>query len=236
MLPKKNSGIFSDGRCRRRCCCHRRLIAAASAVVVRFQRLILRWCESINENRNIQHAFFPSSHKASNVCETETLWRNSFLRSFLLDVIWIFLFFKVFHYSVKAISSRRRQFNNSDHLLANSVYLETQASFCNNFFFILPLRFFVVVFVCFRTIWHLLIAMRRSISFYSSCSMKHFCVCDFFLPFDMKLEGSPECVTSIYSIHFDSIIMDRKLILRFSSPFSFNRAVVRTIREIEIER
>lgn len=150
MLPKKNSGIFSDGRCRRRCCCHRRLIAAASAVVVRFQRLILRWCESINENRNIQHAFFPSSHKASNVCETETLWRNSFLRSFLLDVIWIFLFFKVFHYSVKAISSRRRQFNNSDHLLANSVYLETQASFCNNFFFILPLRFFC----CFRLLPH----------------------------------------------------------------------------------
>lgn len=40
----------------------------------------------------------------------------------------------------------------------------------------------------------------------------------------MQPGGSPECVTSIYSIHFDSIIMDRKLILRFSSPFSFNRA------------
>lgn len=60
-------------------------------------------------------------------------------------------------------------------------------------FFIFTFDFFSV-FCSFRTIWHLLIAMQRSISFHSSCPLKHIlrvCVCAFFffLHLICNLEG-----------------------------------------------
>lgn len=176
------------------------------------QKINCSEANSINGNRNLQCALFFSIIKLK-MCAWQRLWVKWrkfapwYLFFFSLDIIWIYTFFKVFHYSRKAISCRRRQSKkkNSYHLLVTQS-LQIQLKSVSVSLFQFPFSHRDISF--FRELPdHLTFAdclMAFNIFAFISLIWRFQ---DFFFLFvfffgDLHRQGSPECVASIHFIQF----------------------------------